>query len=354
MRKLFKAIGRFFPSKKLHEPDMEKADADLLNDPSLSPTEKLTGAFLQFHRSIMMERYEDQRWKRRRNIALIVFAIAGTFTSIVFNADKIAKRIPAKDYAAVVSIAGAIGEDSNATHGPINAALKEAFEDPRAKRIILRIESAGGRPNESEAIINEMARLQAKHHKPIDAVVENIGASAAYMIAVHADTLYVGRYSLVGSVGAMIDTWNFTKIIDRVDAQKLTFVSGKYKDLLNPYRSMRGDEQEKIQTMVDELAGLFADEVISRRKGKLTLDRAQLTTGEVWVGEEAVKLGLVDKIGTLSDVAASHNLEIRDMGPTEEKGFFIPQMESLFEKLGASIGNALAQGTSGKSDIVVN
>lgn len=353
MPRILEKLRRLLGTKKLREGDLHEVDEAFLRDPSLSPMDKLSVAFMQFHRTFMLDRYEERLWRKRRNVALIVFAIAGTVTSIIYNADKIAKTIPSRDYAAIVNIAGGIGEASTASHGPINAALKAAFEDPRAKRIILRIESPGGRPNESEAIINEMARLKALHKKPVEAVVENIGASAAYMIAVHADTLYVGRYSLVGSVGAMIDTWNVHKVIDRLNAEKMTFVSGRYKDLLNPFREMRSDERAKVQSMVDKLAGVFADEVIQRRKGKLTLSRDDLTTGEVWIGGEAVRLGLADKIGTVTDVAAAYNLEPRDMGPHEDKGFYIPRMSTFFESIGASIRDGLVNG-GGREGVVVN
>jgi len=354
MKRMFSKIKQLFGGKRPTEDDMAKNDEDLLADPALSPMEKMATAFMQFHRTTMNERHEERRWKRRRNIALIVFAISGTVTSVVYNANKITKNIPSKDYVAVVNITGAIGQDHTARHAAINGALKKAFEEPRAKRVLLRIDSPGGRPNDSEAVINEMLRLKKLHNKPVDAVIENIGASAAYMIAVHADTLYMGRYSMVGSVGAMMDTWNLGKIVEKLEAERLTFVSGQYKDLLNPYRKIREDERAKVQSMVDGLAAVFADEVIARRDGKLTLSRAELTTGEVWIGDEAVKLGLADKIGTVNDVAALHELEVRNVGPHEDRGFFIPRMSAYFEDMGSSIRESFMKGMVGERGLVVN
>lgn len=348
MARLFERIKRLVGRHQLTETDMGKVDAAMLDDPTLSPTEKLQAAFMQFHRSYMRERHEEMAWKRRRNIALIAFAIAGTVTSIVFNADRITKNIIPRDHAAVVNILGEIGVDPTAKHGPINEALKQAFEDPRVKRVILRIDSPGGQPNESEAIIEELERLKKKYGKPVDAVIQNIGASAAYMIAVHADTLYAGRYSLVGSIGVIVDTWNVSKVLDKVQAEKLTFVSGRYKDMLSPYREMRADEKQVIQSMVDKLANVFADEVLGSRKGKITLSRAALTTGQVWVGAEATQLGLIDKIGTIDEVASAHELELQDVGPTERKGFLIPYASSLFENIGASFARGL-MGNQGMS-----
>jgi protease-4 len=328
------------------EADLAKMDAAVLDDPSLTPSEKMAAAFMQFHRTSMREKRDEMAWKRRRNLALIIFAMAGTVTSVVYNSNRIMKSVIPKDHAAVVNIVGAIGEDPTATHGPINAALKEAFENPRVKRVILRIDSPGGTPNESEAIINEIARLKKQHNKPVDAVIENIGASAAYMIAVHADNLYAGRYSMVGSVGAVMQTWNLSKIIDRVDAENETFVSGKFKDLLNPYRSIRDEERVKVQSMVDSLASVFADEVILSRKGKIKLDRDALTTGEVWVGDDALRKGLIDGVATLADVAAKHGLEINNLGPVKPQGFFIPTASALFEEIGSAFARGLTGGSS--------
>lgn len=347
--KIRSILKSLFSRHSLRDSDLAQVDDSMLNDPSLSSTEKMTAAFLQFHRSSMQERREEMAWKRRRNVALIVFAIAGTIVSVIYNAERISKNIITQDHAAVVNIVGAIGEGT-ATHGPVNEALKVAFENPHVKRVILRINSPGGLPNESEAIINEMERLKAKHNKPVDAVIENLGASAAYMIAVHADTVYAGRYSLVGSVGAIIDGWNFAKIAEKVDAQRMTYVSGRLKDMMNPYRAVREDERAKVQGMVDKLGGVFAREVLDARKGKIKITQDELATGEVWVGVEAANLGLVDKIGTVSGVASSYKLEAKDMGPTEQKGFFIPFASALFEEIGAS----LSRGLMGSNRLTIN
>jgi protease-4 len=249
----------------------------------------------------------------------------------------------ASEYVAVVNITGEIGGEEHATGEAVVAALKRAFEDKKASRVILRIDSGGGRPHDAEEITRALDHLKVKHKKPVDAVIETVGASAAYMIAVHADRVYLGRYSIAGSVGALMSSWNWSRIVDRFQVRHDTYVSGQLKDMLNPYRATRPEESAKVQGMVDTLANVFADEVIQSRQGKIKLSKPALMTGEVWIGQEAIKYGLADALGTLDTVADSHDLKLFSVGPHPDQGIRIPLLSSLADDFVDSVANRVTR-----------
>ncbi len=315
----------------------EDIDTSFLSDESMKPIDKVAHAFMHYYVDSLEQQKIQRKQRGTRNIILIVFAFSGIITSVIFNANRIVETWPPNEYAAVVNINGQIGGVESSKETAINSALTKAFEDTKAKRVVLRINSPGGTPYDAESVIEQIRVLRGKHNKPVDAVIEGLGASAAYMIAVHADRIYAGRYSLTGSVGAKMESWNFHKVTDKFDVENQTFVSGQLKDMLNPYRATREDEKVKIQGLVDRLADIFADEVITARQGKLKLTRKELTTGEVWVGDEAVKLGLVDEIGTLSSLSNKYGLKMHGVGPNEDKGFYIPRLMYLFETISSSL-----------------
>ena len=318
------------------------ADPSFIHDPDTTPTEKVAIAFMHYYADSLKDKERERILRTRRNYMLIAFAFSGIIASVVFNANKVMAKWPPDTYAAVVNIEGPIGAIDSAKGAAINAALKTAFEDPKAKRIVLRINSPGGTPYDSESVIDAMRVYRIKNPKPVDSVIEGIGASAAYMIAVHTDKIYAGRYTLTGSVGAMMGTWNFHKLTDKYEVENQTFVSGKLKDMLNPYRPTRNDEKGKVQDLVDTLANTFADEVIKARGNKLKLTKEALQTGEVWVGSDALKLGLIDEIGTLSAWSQKHDLVLDGVGPHEDKGMYIPRFSAFIDMIIGKLKSSLS------------
>jgi len=121
------------------------------------------------------------------------------------------------------------------------------------------------------------------------------------MIAMHADEIYAGRYSLVGSIGAILSTWNFADAINKLGVQHHAYASGKLKSMLNPYIPLKKDDETKVQSLVSGMGKVFAEEVIQRR-GKKLATNVNHFTGEVWSGQDAKNIGLIDEIGTLDEV----------------------------------------------------
>lgn len=255
------------------------------------------------------------RWIRRAGIAT-----AFTLTLIVTAVNLFKSSggiIPSGEKVAVVKIHGEIGDGSLASAAKVVPALRKAFETEGVKAVVLDIDSPGGQPQEAERIYREIDRLKQKHKKPVVSVISAQGASAAYLIAIHTDKIVAGHYSMVGSIGALVQTWDLSRVSAKVGVGRNTVTSGKYKDLMNPFREMSADERAKVNQLVHAMADRFIAEVVERRKhdpdfAKRTQD---IFTGEVWSGGEAVALGLVDSIGTLEEVTLSYGGKVAEFGP---------------------------------------
>lgn len=132
-----------------------------------------------------------------------------------------------------------------------------------------------------------------------------------------AERVVAGRYSLVGSIGALMEGWQVDRALNRLEVSQRLYVSGKLKAFLNPFGPLSPEADAKANSMVKQIAGTFLDEV--KRKRGAGLDPAtDYATGEVWVGDEAQRLGLVDSIGTIDGtIDETWGLKAKDFGPRQ-------------------------------------
>lgn len=242
----------------------------------------------------------DIRWKRSKRVFFAAITLWSLGTVLVLPSLKNAGT--EKSHAPVVRIEGGIaGDNSKINADSVIKTLRTAFDDEKASAVILYIDSPGGSPAEAERINNFIQHKKAETKKPLYAVCANMCASAGYMIAMQGDQVYASKYSLIGSIGAVLSSWNFSEAINKFGVQHNAYASGKLKAMLNPYSPVKAEDEEKAQILVEGMGKIFAQEVAERRKDKLTT-KVDLFTGEVWDGSHAQTLGLVDRIGTLDDV----------------------------------------------------
>lgn len=207
---------------------------------------------------------------------------------------------PLSDAIGVVRINGEINSKSLASADRVIPALKKAFENDKIKKVILSIDSPGGSPVEAERIYTMMNSLRKEYDKPVVAVINNIGASAAYMIAMHADEVVAANYSLVGSIGAIMTSLQFEGAAERLGISQRVYASGHLKDFLNPFTLPTSDVDRKAHQLVSEIGATFVKDLHEARKGRLK-DGVEYGTGEPWSAAEAFTIGLIDRIGTIEE-----------------------------------------------------
>lgn len=276
-------------------------------------------SFQEAQRLAAGERKSEHRW--RMLFQAMVFGLPvllGLVYFLFFLSSTGFRWGPFGDVVGVVRIEGPISSTDRASADSIVPLLEKAFANPSVKAVVLSIDSPGGAPVEAERIYTAIGTLKRKHQKPVVAVINNLGASAAFLIALHADKIVAGRYSLVGSIGAIMAPWQLDRAIAKYDISQRVYASGKLKSFLNPFTPVTPEVDEKAKKLVDQLGTYFLDEVKARRGAQLKAG-IDVATGEVWAGPEAKEIGLVDAVGTLDDyVANTWGVQTYDFGPSTQ------------------------------------
>ena len=254
--------------------------------------EKLVFATLKEQRSA-------RRWKIFFRLAWLALIAAVVFAALQQSASTASKSAP---HTAVVDIKGEIASGAEASAEFVVAAMRSALEDEGSQALVLLINSPGGSPVQAGIINDEILRLKAKHNKPIYAVVEETCASAAYYIAAAADDIYVDKASIVGSIGVLMDGFGFTGTMEKLGVERRLLTAGENKGFLDPFSPQTETQRAYAQTMLNQIHQQFIAVVKSGRGDRLKIT-ADTFSGLFWTGQQAVEMGLADKLGNLDYVA---------------------------------------------------
>ncbi|KQV81006.1 hypothetical protein ASD15_14075 [Massilia sp. Root351] len=294
-------------------------------------------AIREEQRQSARERKSERRWSIGIKALLVLAPIAAGAMFLV-NASGYSFG-PLRDVVGVVRIQGEIAQGTLASADKVIPALEDAFSSARVKHVVLAIDSPGGAPAEAERITRAISVLRQKHPKPVTAIIGNMGASAAYMTAMHADRIVAGKYSLVGSIGAIIAPWQLDQAIAQFHVSQRVYASGKLKAFLNPFTPVSEASDAKAQQLVSHVGAMFVNELVAQRGMRLKAG-IDYGTGEVWSGEEARSLGLVDEIGSLESLVRT--------APDLKPFHFGPQ-ESSIARFASTIGRTAAATLAGAS-----
>ena len=291
------------------------------------------------HRELVRERRSERRWKIFFQLLLFGGPLLFGIVYLLFFTSAMGFQWgPFGSVVGVVHIDGAITPNGAASAKRLVPVIEKAFTYPNVKAIVVSIDSPGGAAAEAERIYRAIENLRKKHEKPVVAIINNVGASAAYMIAMHTDRIYAAKYSLVGSIGTMIDGWDVHKALERLDVAQRVYASGKLKSMLSPFLPMSKEAEEKAKQLVNQGGAVFLADLKATR-GALLKPGIAYDSGEIWAGEEAKVIGLVDEIATLDEVvSAKWGIKAYDFGPNPES--FGP-WSSTFQGFAQSLADAL-------------
>jgi len=285
------------------------------------------------------EALREQRTSRRWNnffkglfflylIALLVVSWPNLAPHNLFSDDKIT---------ALVDLQGVISSDSQASADVIVTGLRAAFEDPSTAGVILRINSPGGSPVQSGYINDEIHRLKAEYADiPMIAVIQDIGASGGYYVAVAADQIYADKSSIVGSIGVRMDGFGFVESIEKLGIERRLLTAGENKAFLDPFVPLKQDDVLHINGLLTEIHQQFID-TVTKGRGERLSDSPELFSGYVWSGAKSLELGLVDALGSAGHVA-------REIIGAEDIVDFTPRrtvLDQFARKMGASVSEKI-------------
>ena len=309
-----------------------KAGAEESDDKSWKLLEKTLLAGVQ-------EQRRSRRWGIFFKLLTFVylFVALALFTPLM-TMEKNAAR--GGSYTAVIDVTGVIADKESASADNIVGSLRTAFDDPKVKGIVLRINSPGGSPVQSGYVYDEIRRLRALHKDTkVYAVISDLGASGAYYIASAADEIYADKASLVGSIGVTAAGYGFVGAMEKLGVERRTYTSGEHKSFLDPFQPQKPDETQFWQGVLDTTHRQFIASVKQGRGERLKdKEHPELFSGLVWSGEQALQLGLIDGLGNTSSVA-------RDViGEKELVDFTVQEspLDRFSKKLGASVAEQIA------------
>jgi len=283
----------------------------------------------------------EQRRRRRWGIffKLLTFAYVTFVLAVMIDWSSRGDFTSSKKHTAMVELNGIIAPGSDASAEKVNASLQAAFKDKNTQGVILRINSPGGSPVQSQTIYDEMRRLRKKYPDiPLYVVVEDICASGGYFVAAGADRIYVGKASIVGSIGVLMNGFGFTGLMDKLGVERRLITAGKNKGMLDPFSPLEEKDKEYIKTMMSDIHGQFIS-VVREGRGKRLKETPDMFSGLFWTGEKSVELGLADGYGSLDSVARDVIKAEDIVDYTVKEGF----AEKVARRFGASVASSLAE-----------
>ncbi|MDN6314002.1 MAG: signal peptide peptidase SppA [Halomonas sp.] len=252
---------------------------------------------------VLTEQRRSRRWKLFFRFVLVALLLTSVLLSLYsLFGDKPATAVGAQAHLGVVEVDGVIASDAPANAERIIRGLNNAWQAENTQAVVLHINSPGGSPVQSQRVYAEVMRLREAGDKPIIAVIEDIGASGAYYIAAAADKVVASPASLVGSIGVIYSGFGFQQAIDKLGVERRVMTAGENKAFLDPFQPLNENTAAFWQTVLNTTHQQFIADVKAGRGDRLG-DDEELFSGLVWSGEQAIDLGLIDRLASIEDVS---------------------------------------------------
>jgi signal peptide peptidase SppA len=217
--------------------------------------------------------------------------------------------------------------------GPLNIEAYDKLIDAtfaaagKAGTVVLDIDSPGGSPVQSDLIAARIRRRADENGGKVIAVIGETGASGGYWLACAGDEIVAHPMSVVGSIGVRGGGFGFDRVLDRLGVQRRLYTAGENKARLDPFSPERKADVVFVQALMADLHTRFKEWVRSRRGARLTGAEAEVFDGSFMLGDRALALGLIDRLGDLEAV-------VREIGGEQaEAKVFRPRRRGLLSRL---------------------
>lgn len=227
-------------------------------------------------------------------------------------------RLTATDNVGLVEIKGMIIDSTEAIRQ-----LRYFLKKDTIKAVVVRIDSPGGVVGPSQEIYHELKRLAET--KKVVVSMGSVAASGGYYIAAPATVIYANPGTITASIGVLIKFSNIEALMDKIGIKSSTIKTGKFKDSGSPSKPLTPEEEAMFQAVIDSTHGQFVKAVADGRKLPLTEVR-KLADGRILSGEQAMAVGLVDKLGNQQEAIAEAG---RLAGIEGEPGIVYPPKRKL-------------------------
>ena len=283
---------------------------------------------------VLLETVKEQRRARRWRIffRLVFIAIIGSAIFFANMKDEVGDTDKGAQVA-VINFVGVISDDTQ-NYKQVIDGLHKALKDKATVGVIIRANSPGGSPVYSDILNNEITRMRQLYpNKPIVFVIDEVCASGCYYAAAAAESIYANPSSIVGSIGVIYTGFGATDAMKKLGVDSRLLISGKNKAMGYPFVPENAQQTVMQQQMLDEIHQLFINAVKQGRGNKLMESNPDLFSGRYWIGQDAVKLGLIDGFGSVASVAREqfNSENLVDFTPAEDP------LDKVAKKLGVSM-----------------
>jgi serine protease SohB len=195
----------------------------------------------------------------------------------------------------VIRLSGTISAGQRGLNDEGLAPLIDRAFKSKPAAVALLINSPGGSAVQSSLIAARIQRLAAEKKVPVHAFVEDVAASGGYWLACAADDIWVDGSSIVGSIGVIFASFGFPELMARQGVERRVVTAGRSKSLADPFLPQKDEDVERLKALQTPIHQAFIEHVKASRGGRLN-QTADLFNADVWVGQQAVDLGLVDGV----------------------------------------------------------
>ena len=267
------------------------------------------------------------------------FAIFELFGKLMEKVDE-----PKKPGIAVVYIEGMIvmgnseadffGGGQTVGCNTIRAALEKIREDDNIKAVVVRVNSPGGSALSSDIMWEAATRLAKE--KPLIVSMGGVAGSGGYYVAIPGDVIFAEEATITGSIGVLGGKLVWQELMeDKIGITTTEFRRGKHAGLMSMNHRWTDAERDFIQGYMNRVYEQFKGRVMASRGDRIKGDLEDLAGGRVYTGRQALGIGLVDKIGGLTE-ALEYVAKKTDLGEKYEVYSF-PQPKDVFEELIAEL-----------------
>ncbi|MGA0198204.1 MAG: signal peptide peptidase SppA [Prochlorotrichaceae cyanobacterium] len=225
---------------------------------------------------------------------------------------------------AKIEVSGLI---AGTTRKRVLKALKQV-EEEKYPALLLRIDSPGGTVGDSQEIYSALKRLGEK--VKIVASFGNISASGGVYIGMGAAHVMANPGTITGSVGVILRGNNLQRLLDKVGVSFKVIKSGPYKDILSFDRDLTEPEQDILQSLIDTSYQQFVETIAASRNLNVDVVKS-FADGRIFTGQQAVELGLVDRLGTEED-ARRWTAELAGLDPEKAEAILIEEPKPLLNR----------------------
>ncbi|GAB6065090.1 signal peptide peptidase SppA [Aquifex pyrophilus] len=259
------------------------------------------------------------KWLKRTVLFLILLIIFLTMFQAVITKIPLGKKI------AVLKLMGVIVNPY-----PLVSRIEKLRKSKNVVALVLRVDSPGGSVGASQEIYRALERFR-ESGKPVVISMGNIAASGGYYVASAGTYIYANPGTITGSIGVIIQHMTYRELLNKLGIKATSIKTGKFKDTLSPFKELSEEERKYLQELVNTALEQFIQAILKYRKEKINEEKLRtIADGRVFTGEEALKLGLVDGIGSLYD-AIEKAKELS--GYPEAKPLFIQEEKSFLKRL---------------------